>query len=325
MILNNLNLYNNDCLKVMKELPSNFVDLILIDPPYNIGKDHWDKWKTVDEYVDFLGSVFSECERLLKKNGSFYFFHNDFLQIVEIQNWINKNSNFIFNQFITWYKISPEFKNFGFAKQRLSVDMMRNYYNGFTEYCLYYIKHPDFGFSNVPKENNNFVNLRDYFEKLFIYINKSKKEIISIIGQTADHCFRTKTRTWSLPTFETYKLLIKSFNIDKWENFKNYNDLLIEYNSCRYLFNTQETNKIYHANSNVWMYPPAEKLGHLTPKPIDLLENIILHSTNEGDLILDCFMGSGSTGVAAKKLNRKFIGIEKEYDYFNLAKSRIIE
>ena len=85
----------------MKNIESNSVNLVLIDPPYNIGKDKkWDKWKTVDAYVEFMGQVFLECQRVLKNNGSFYFFHNDFLQIVELQNYINKNTDFIFNSFI---------------------------------------------------------------------------------------------------------------------------------------------------------------------------------------------------------------------------------
>lgn len=62
---------------------------------------------------------------------------------------------------------------------------------------------------------------------------------------------------------------------------------------------------------------------HPTQKPLDLLERIVLASTNEGDLILDPFMGSGTTGVAALKLNRKFVGIEKEKEFLELAKKRI--
>ncbi len=63
---------------------------------------------------------------------------------------------------------------------------------------------------------------------------------------------------------------------------------------------------------------------HPTQKPITLLERIILASTNEGDLILDPFMGSGTTGVAALKLKRKFVGIEKENHFIQLAKKRIL-
>ena len=62
---------------------------------------------------------------------------------------------------------------------------------------------------------------------------------------------------------------------------------------------------------------------HPTQKPLNLLERIILASTNEGDLILDPFMGSATTGVAALKHNRKFVGIEKEKEFVELAEKRL--
>lgn len=62
---------------------------------------------------------------------------------------------------------------------------------------------------------------------------------------------------------------------------------------------------------------------HPTQKPVDLLKYLIEKSSNENDVVLDSFMGSGSTGVAAKALNRNFIGIELDENYFNVAKERI--
>lgn len=62
---------------------------------------------------------------------------------------------------------------------------------------------------------------------------------------------------------------------------------------------------------------------HPTQKPLQLLKRIILSSTNENDLILDPFTGSSTTGVIAKKYNRKFIGIDKFEDYLNLSIKRI--
>lgn len=62
---------------------------------------------------------------------------------------------------------------------------------------------------------------------------------------------------------------------------------------------------------------------HSTQKPEDLLQRIILSSTKEGDVILDPFFGSGTTGAVAKLLNRNFIGIEKEETYIRGAKARI--
>ena len=62
---------------------------------------------------------------------------------------------------------------------------------------------------------------------------------------------------------------------------------------------------------------------HPTQKPVPLLEYLIKTYTNEGDLILDFTMGSGSTGVACMNLNRKFVGIELDEKYFNISKERI--
>ena len=72
--------------------------------------------------------------------------------------------------------------------------------------------------------------------------------------------------------------------------------------------------------------PSEKKCGkHPTQKPIAILEKVILSSTDEGDLILDPFNGSGTTGVVAKKLKRKYIGIEKEKEFLDLTKRRIYE
>ena len=76
---------------------------------------------------------------------------------------------------------------------------------------------------------------------------------------------------------------------------------------------------------DIWLLPlpkKKEKLcgKHPTQKPISLLERIILASTKEGDLILDPFNGSGTTGIVAHMLNRKYIGIELDVNYLNITK-----
>lgn len=68
--------------------------------------------------------------------------------------------------------------------------------------------------------------------------------------------------------------------------------------------------------------PQGNKL-HPTEKPVDLMELYITNSSNENDTILDCFMGSGSTGEACLKTNRNFIGIEQDDKYFEIAYNRI--
>lgn len=77
------------------------------------------------------------------------------------------------------------------------------------------------------------------------------------------------------------------------------------------------TNIIYASNAN------HKNQLHPTQKPVELLEYLIKTYTNEGETVLDNCMGSGSTGVACKNLNRKFIGIELDDKYFKIAKERI--
>ena len=76
---------------------------------------------------------------------------------------------------------------------------------------------------------------------------------------------------------------------------------------------------------DVMEYPKthSSKLQHPTEKNTDMLELFIRNNSDEGQTILDPFMGSGSTGVACKNLNRKFIGIELDEEYFKIAQDRI--
>lgn len=78
-----------------------------------------------------------------------------------------------------------------------------------------------------------------------------------------------------------------------------------------------------HCKNTVLRYPNGSSKIHPTQKPEALMQELIKTSTNEGDVVLDCFMGSGTTGVACKHLNRNFIGIELDENYFNIAKNRI--
>jgi DNA modification methylase len=68
---------------------------------------------------------------------------------------------------------------------------------------------------------------------------------------------------------------------------------------------------------------PTQAMRHITEKPVDLLEYLILKSTNEGETVLDCFSGSGSTLVAAKNLGRNYIGIELDEVWYKVARERL--
>ncbi len=77
--------------------------------------------------------------------------------------------------------------------------------------------------------------------------------------------------------------------------------------------------------TNIWKIPPSRNDGHVCSFPEKLVENCILPTTEEGDLIIDPFLGSGTTAIVAMKHNRRFIGIEKNEEYFELACSKISE
>lgn len=80
-----------------------------------------------------------------------------------------------------------------------------------------------------------------------------------------------------------------------------------------------------HYKSCVWRNPVGRSKIHPTEKPLKLFTYLVETSSNEGDTILDCCLGSGTTGVACVNTNRKFIGIELDNNYFNIASKRIEE
>lgn len=88
--------------------------------------------------------------------------------------------------------------------------------------------------------------------------------------------------------------------------------------------------KVYgsFATKRTWYATPLNQkdkkiYGHPTIKPLEIIENLVINSSLEGDRVLDPFMGSGTTGVACKRLKRDFIGIEIDQNYFATAKERI--
>lgn len=90
-----MQLYNSDCLEVLKKIPDKSVDLVLTDPPYNIGKAEWDK---IDHYIHWCMEWILECERVLTDTGSLYFWHNDLPQVARLMQEIGRNTKLQFRQ-----------------------------------------------------------------------------------------------------------------------------------------------------------------------------------------------------------------------------------
>jgi site-specific DNA-methyltransferase (adenine-specific) len=90
-----------------------------------------------------------------------------------------------------------------------------------------------------------------------------------------------------------------------------------------FIFAHKGRHRLRKRQGNLWHFPRDAAGAHPTPKPVGLMERMIAASTDGGAAILDPFMGSGTTGVACMNLGRKFIGIEIERKYFDIACERI--
>ena len=127
--------------------------------------------------------------------------------------------------------------------------------------------------------------------------------------------------------------LRKLEEINVFNKHKYFPQGLKEYNKIRNRGSSPKTTMQNYSNewfqektgypNNVLEYPLDSKKLHPTQKPVRLLEYLIKTYTNEGETVLDNCMGSGSTGVACINTNRRFVGIEKDDTYFNIAKERI--
>ena len=101
-------------------------------------------------------------------------------------------------------------------------------------------------------------------------------------------------------------------------------------NGKKWTFNYELMKKMNNGKQmrNVWEIPLTSKKEkwagkHPTQKPMELLRRVILSCTNEGDTVLDPFVGSGTTSVVAKMLGRNSIGIEKEKKYYDIIQKRL--
>lgn len=230
-----INLYNDDCLEVMKHLPDKSIDLILADLPFGTTRNQWDLVLPFDK-------LWKQYKRLLKVGGVVALFGDEpFSSSLRLSN-------------SKWYR-----------------------------YDWYWIKNRGSGFLNAKRMPLKAVeNISIFYPKLPLY----NPQMLS--GKPYKAKNDTKSNNWG-----SYKT--------GW---------VTDNKGTRYPVNAIHFNKL-------------AKTVHPTQKPVDLLEYLIKTYTNEGMTVLDNTMGSGSTGVAAKLLNRNFIGIEKDKKYFEIAKERI--
>jgi site-specific DNA-methyltransferase (adenine-specific) len=294
-------LAQGDCLVELSKVSDKSVDLILIDPPYNIGKDEWDSFGITkkgyqpkpyngESYYDWMQEVFIELSRVMKDSGSFWFFHNDFRIMSELDRRINEMTDFDFRNFIVWNKMFPGCKQEGFLNGFIQVEGLNNFQK-MAEYILFYTR------------KDLHLKLRERRLERGVKSLDISKEILSKTGGVTGWYSNIETGK-NYPTEETIIPITKYLGFEM-------DDLVPKF------FNQKNSH-------SVWQFDfDSEKLGHLTPKPINLLKNIILHCTEPGDLVLDCFGGSGSTAIACLETNRSYHLIEREEKYVEIARRRI--
>ncbi len=296
-------------------IPEKSIPLIIADPPYNIGKAAWDK---IDNYLDWCGQWLKACERVLADNGSMYVFHNDIPFMAKLMVWIEGNTDFVFKQLVTWSKRFDGMSNEGFMDGYVVTNGLRNYQQ-MAEYILFYTFQDETGLSRVYDDRDCFRGIKEYLRAERKKAGLGNDQINELCGTSTMCNHFWGDAQWCLPTAEMYaKLQTTGFFQRPYEELRmEYEELRMEYEELRYTFNNQKT------HHSVWNYETVRESEHPTQKPVDLIENIIKHSSNEGDLILDPFMGSGSTAIAAIRTGRHYIGVDSDEGYCEIARERI--
>lgn len=282
---------NVDCLDGLKKLPEKSIDLIIADPPYfKTINEEWDfKWRTEEDYIEWVERWIKELSRVGKTNCSFWLF--GYVKILS--------------------KILPIAEKYGFVfRQQIIVDKgMRSIsgrktstYKMFpttTESVFFFVK-------------NNQPNIKKFLKERQNELGLSAKEINERLGVESNG-----GGVWSLYTGEN--ILAQIPTREMWERLQKVLNFKMDYSEVNFTYNSQM------GFTDVWkdidFY--EEDRNHSTQKPMKLIERIVKASSNEGMLILDPFMGSGTTAVVAQKLKRRFIGFEIDKEYYEYSLSRI--
>ena len=321
-----------DCLEVLPTLDASSVDLILTDPPYYKVKNlPWDRqWDTPAKFLEWLDAVLAEFYRVLKPNGSLYLFASPKMAArVEVLTGERFN---VLNH-ITWYKPIADY-----VPPYCGKDMMRSW-TPMSERIIFaehygadgYAK-GEAGYGRKCDELRGFV-----FEPLRAYLAGERDRAgIKNAQINAAWCewkgvnSTSQTQKWfsnscfNPPTQEAYQWLRETFSrLNHGGEYlrREYEDLRREYEDLRRPF-TVTADVPY---TDVWTFPTVQAYPgkHPAEKPQALLRHIIAASSRPGAVVLDAFAGSGSTGIAARDLGRRFVGIEKDDTWADYARQRL--
>jgi len=323
-----IKLIKGDCLIESDKIKSGSVDLILTDLPYGTmegqsktGIYHQGKEKHEWDSVIDTDKIMQLANRILRKNGKMILF----AQEPFTSELINKAiPNLPFNYRAIWLK--DTLGSFMRSKKALLYK---------TEDILIYskmnpkhdleLKHP---IRNWLKETQEKAGIFWNDERLHkAYLESGIAKNMQSAKVICQHKLDWNYVQIQKITKKHYEVLNKFFDFDKNEQeiiqiFEEYQEQHLKEQTELYgsTFNLWEGGKY---KDNVFEYKRDRDNYHPTQKPVLLLEDLIKTFSNEGDLVVDLTMGSGSTGVACVNTNRNFIGIEQDDKYFEIAEQRI--
>jgi len=335
-----IQLYCGDCLEVLPGLADSSVSLIATDPPYfKVKGEAWDRqWDKADGFLEWLGVSLEQWRRVLAPNGSLYCFASPRMAArVEclVAKWLC-----VLNR-VRWVKEAG-------WHNKAKKEELRSFLSPWEE--VIFAEH--YGADNIAKGEAGYGakcdELRGFvFEPLRAYLAGERDRAGWTTWRVAE-AFQCKTgsRTvtgmaghwfesvqWALPTADNYAWLQRLFNTNsngdgakylrrEYEDLRReYEGLRREYEGLRRPF--QVTAEVPY--TDVWTFPTVQAYPgkHPCEKPVAMMEHIVAASSREGGVVLDPFMGSGTTGVACVKTGRRFIGVELERKYFDIAVGRI--
>ena len=290
--------HNKDCVEFLRLLPTDSIDCIITDPPYyGVVADDWDnQWKSVEEYIEWCSLWIKESKRVLKKSGSLFVFGWNYQLSKLIQ--VFEDDGFSFRQNITIWKGLSSVAGRSSSKLKMFPTA--------TEYIHYY--HLD---------SKDWI--RDLLQSHKLRLGLSAEEINLHLGVATNG-----GGVWSSIAGPRQKLLQEPTR-EIWMKLDSLFGGLPKYEDIVYTFN------LPHGVTDVWddinFYDKEYRKYkfHSTQKPLKVLHRLIEAGTNEGDIVVDMFGGSGSTAIACMDLNRKYILCELDKDYYNKSLSWIKE
>lgn len=289
------NIYNLDCFELLKQIPDNSIDLVLIDPPYGL-LNH-----KIETNID-IDKLVKECYRVLKHDSFFIYFGMQ----PTLTDW-NKKAFELFNykNEIIWHKCRSSFFLGDMDRMFENIMIVSKGKRKFNKLKFHY---PDY-----LEDHANIYKLGS-IESM---CQKAKKAIEDK-GIITDYIQFKKTKVYNTEVKKHTEVVVTDNSIKKPDSRFIALDIFTE--------GMKAKNFIKMPSHNTQQFNKDEfNLNHPTVKPIDLFRWLILLSTNKDDVVLDTFIGTGTTSLACIIEDRNYIGSELDSDYYKMAQDRICE